>query len=493
MNKLIALLSFSLFYVTLFSQAPQVINYQAIVRNASGQPVTSGTVSLKFIIHDDTATGNPVFAETHTASPNQFGLITVGIGSMGNLALVNWSSGAKFLQVELDPSGGNNYTDMGTTQLNSVPYALFAGNSQPGPAGPTGARGQAGATGIQGVQGLVGNTGSTGAQGVQGIQGWTGIQGVPGSAGPTGPTGAQGDQGATGVQGITGIDGATGPQGVIGATGLQGIQGPTGTNGSTGAQGTQGNQGVPGAQGDPGSTGPAGPTGVQGAAGNDGPTGVQGATGLQGVNGITGATGQQGIQGATGATGLLLNGATGSIAYYNGTTWIGTGTNVYDNGANVGIGTSTPANTLDVNGQVIIRGGSPAAGYVLTSADGIGTGTWTAQTKRYSGTLSYSSGGSLLTSVPNAVTLTIIQQMNCSGSWVEATVLVLNGNLIITQQTNGGGGNISTFTGSGTAALTTTLSNCGSGTSTYTLSGGNLTVSNTNAGYSQLNSVYGIW
>ena len=45
-------------------------------------------------------------------------------------------------------------------------------------------------------------------------------------------------------------------------------------------------------------------------------------------------------------------------------------------GGNVGIGTSDPTARLDIEGQIRIRGGSPAAGRVLTSgADG--TATWT--------------------------------------------------------------------------------------------------------------------
>ena len=110
-----------------FAQAPQLLNYQAVVRNASGQPVTSGNVKLRFTIHDGTSTGPTVFAEVQTVVPNQFGLVTASVGAVNNnLATVNWGGGAKHLQVEVDITGGNNFTDMGTTQLLSVPYALYA-------------------------------------------------------------------------------------------------------------------------------------------------------------------------------------------------------------------------------------------------------------------------------------------------------------------------------------------------------------------------------
>ncbi len=259
------------------AQAPQKINYQAVVRNSSGQPITSGSVKLRFTIHADSATGANVFQEQQSASPNQFGLVTLGIGAVSNLGLVTWGSGAKYLQVELDPANGTNFTSMGISQLLSVPYALFSGNSATGPAGPTGS---AGATGNPGVTGPTGG----GAAGVTGAQGPTGNNGL---TGPTGPTGA-------GLPGPSGVTGAQGPTGNNGSTGLTG---PTGV-GVTGAQGPTGNNGIPGITGPTG----VGVTGTQGPTGNNGITGAQGITGANGTTGAQGPTGV-GVAGPTGVTG----------------------------------------------------------------------------------------------------------------------------------------------------------------------------------------------
>src|ERR1017187_6411496 len=137
--KLLLTVAFALALMGMaMAQAPQQMNYQAGGRDISGQPLAANTtVSVRFSIHQINSTGSVVFQETHSAVTNQFGLITLQIGSIGNLASVNWGTGPMYLQVEIDPAGGSNFTDMGTTQLISVPYALFAGNSATGPQGPT--------------------------------------------------------------------------------------------------------------------------------------------------------------------------------------------------------------------------------------------------------------------------------------------------------------------------------------------------------------------
>ncbi len=158
-KTLLFALAFITFLVEVHAQAPAKINYQAVVRNAAGNPLANGTVvSVRFQIHDSTASGPVIFQENASDTTNQFGLITHGIGTNSSLATIQWGSAQKWLQVLIDPTGGTNYVDMGTTELISVPYALFAGNSAPGPIGPTG---------IQGVTGPTGAAGATGARAVR--------------------------------------------------------------------------------------------------------------------------------------------------------------------------------------------------------------------------------------------------------------------------------------------------------------------------------------
>ena len=116
------------------AQAPQAIPYQAVARDNIGSPIINQAIGLRLSIRNTTASGTIVYQETQTATTNSLGLFTLNIGQgtavTGTLSGINWSSGSKFVQVEFDPAGGANYTDMGTTQLMSVPYALSSGDNQ---------------------------------------------------------------------------------------------------------------------------------------------------------------------------------------------------------------------------------------------------------------------------------------------------------------------------------------------------------------------------
>jgi uncharacterized protein (TIGR02145 family) len=110
----------------LFSQAPALIPYQAVARDASGQALNSATINARFTIHDGTATGTAVWQEVQTVTTSALGLFTVQLGSDVPLTGVNWANGSKFMQVEIDL--GQGFVDMGTQQMLSVPYALHAGS-----------------------------------------------------------------------------------------------------------------------------------------------------------------------------------------------------------------------------------------------------------------------------------------------------------------------------------------------------------------------------
>jgi hypothetical protein len=111
-----------------FAQAPQSIPYQAVVRNADGSAMSSTAMTMTFKIHDVTATGNVVYQESHTTTSNAQGLVILQVGqgqaAVGTFDNINWGSGAKFLHVMMNAGAGE--VDLGTQQMMSVPYALYA-------------------------------------------------------------------------------------------------------------------------------------------------------------------------------------------------------------------------------------------------------------------------------------------------------------------------------------------------------------------------------
>jgi hypothetical protein len=116
-------------------QSPEKMSFQAVVRSADNNLVTSAPVGMKISILQGSATGTPVYVETQTPVTNINGLVTLEIGegvSSDNFSAIDWSSGPYFIKTETDPAGGTNYTISGTGQILSVPYALYAKNAGDG-------------------------------------------------------------------------------------------------------------------------------------------------------------------------------------------------------------------------------------------------------------------------------------------------------------------------------------------------------------------------
>jgi hypothetical protein len=145
-----------MFSTAAFAQ-PEKFNYQGIARMANGAPIASQAIGMRISILNGSASGTPVYIETHTASTNQFGLYNVAIGGgtvvSGSMAGIAWGTGDKYVKVEIDPAGGTSYTDLGAAQLLSVPYALYSATGVPGPAGPQGPQGAQGPAGSANISG----------------------------------------------------------------------------------------------------------------------------------------------------------------------------------------------------------------------------------------------------------------------------------------------------------------------------------------------------
>jgi hypothetical protein len=129
MKKLI-LLCLLFFPISLSAQVPQKMSYQAVIRNSGNSLVTNHSIGIQISILMGTIDGSSVYTETHTSTTNANGLVTIEIGTgniiTGDFQSIDWSNGPYFIKTETDPTGGTNYTITGTSQLLSVPYALYA-------------------------------------------------------------------------------------------------------------------------------------------------------------------------------------------------------------------------------------------------------------------------------------------------------------------------------------------------------------------------------
>ncbi len=357
---------------TAFAQSPQKFKFQAVARDASGLPYISANLAVRISLVRGSAAGMIDYAERHSITTSPLGVFDLEIGGgsvlSGDMNTLDWGLHSYYLKIDIDPNGGSSYTNLGTSQLLSVPYAIYSkesgsagdptdelqdlqydpetqtlsltngnsvtlnvgsggtdnqtltydpmtgmlsitnGNTINIPAGPQGEQGPAGPVGPAGPQGPQGPQGPAGQDGtgVQIVGTVATVNNLPASGSPGDLYIVQADGNGYVWDGMawTNVGQIQGPQGPQGAPGPQGPVGATGPQGPIGPAGPQGPQG---AQGEQGLTGPAGPQGPQGDPGAQGPAGAQGP---QGEQGLTGATGPQGPQGSQGEQGLT--GATGA-------------------------------------------------------------------------------------------------------------------------------------------------------------------------------------
>ena len=119
------------------------INFQGVGRNSTGAVLTSQKISLRFSVVQGSETGTVEYVESKEVTTNAQGIFSVVIGDgtqiskTGNFTDINWKINPKFLRVEMDPAGGSSFAAMGTTRLQSVPFAYYANGVNADPADAT--------------------------------------------------------------------------------------------------------------------------------------------------------------------------------------------------------------------------------------------------------------------------------------------------------------------------------------------------------------------
>ena len=128
---ILSTLCFLLLTLVLNAQTPpNAFNYSAVARNAAGLPIATTTIGIQITILKTSTTGVSQYSENHFVNTDAFGLFNLVIGAgavqSGSMATIDWSNDNYYLKVGMDGTGGTNFLTMGTTQLLSVPYALYA-------------------------------------------------------------------------------------------------------------------------------------------------------------------------------------------------------------------------------------------------------------------------------------------------------------------------------------------------------------------------------
>lgn len=174
-NSLFTLLIL-LLSASFWAQSPEMMSYQAVIRDANNSLVTNSSIGMKISILQGSISGNSVYIETQNPTTNSNGLIAIEIGNgttvFGDFSTIDWSNNSYFIKTETDPTGSINYSIEGTTQLLSVPYALYSktsGSSTPGPQGIQGPQGPQGTPGNNFFNNMQGGTAYVGTSQGQAI------------------------------------------------------------------------------------------------------------------------------------------------------------------------------------------------------------------------------------------------------------------------------------------------------------------------------------
>ena len=133
MRKVLLFGLLTIISIQLIAQAPNYFNYQAVIKNNSGELITDQNVKFRITIIEGSTTGSEIYSETHDVTSNNSGVCNLKIGNgadqSSDFSLIDWSGNNYYLKVELDQTGGTSFIDLGTVQLLSVPYSLHANSA----------------------------------------------------------------------------------------------------------------------------------------------------------------------------------------------------------------------------------------------------------------------------------------------------------------------------------------------------------------------------
>ena|SRR6187455_431139 len=118
--------------IVMNAQSPNKMSYQAVIRDGNGELISNHEVRTKISLIKGSPNGIKVYSEIHLTTTNVNGLASFVIGNgsnvIGDIATINWEQGPYFIKTETDPTGGTSFSISGTSELLSVPFAMYAAN-----------------------------------------------------------------------------------------------------------------------------------------------------------------------------------------------------------------------------------------------------------------------------------------------------------------------------------------------------------------------------
>ncbi len=134
MKKVFLILTMLLVVKLMYSQVPEMFNYQGVLRNLSGDIIKSTNISLQISLLEGSSTSPASYMEDHNVQTNSSGQFAIQIGGgsnpTGSFSSIDWSFGQVYLKVSVDETGGTSYQDLPVVQLLTVPYAMYAKSSK---------------------------------------------------------------------------------------------------------------------------------------------------------------------------------------------------------------------------------------------------------------------------------------------------------------------------------------------------------------------------
>lgn len=140
----VAICCFNFSFAQTKNTATKGFSYQAVARTANGEIMSTTPLNIRISLIEDNENGRVVYQEEHSAATNQFGLFTLKIGQgkvvSGAMDIVRWGQFDYFIKIEADAKGGNDYSELGTSQILAAPYAIRALESESVIDGSSGSR-----------------------------------------------------------------------------------------------------------------------------------------------------------------------------------------------------------------------------------------------------------------------------------------------------------------------------------------------------------------